>query len=105
MPETFSFSELVQMVKTALGLHRAIVSVPPEVSYWAGRLLGLFTGDVVITREEIRGLMQNRLYVEAPPLGRTRLTQWVAEHRQGLGRHYTSELARRVDRTSAYKSN
>ena len=104
-PETFTFRELVLVVKKTLGLHRPVVSLPPALGYWAGRLLGLLVGDVVITRDEIRGLMENRLYVEAPPLGRTRLTQWVAEHRQNLGRRYTSEMARRVDRTSAYKSN
>jgi NADH dehydrogenase len=61
--------------------------------------------DVVITREEIRGLMQNRLYVNAPPLGTTKLTEWITENRETLGRHYTSELARRMDRVSAYRSN
>jgi NADH dehydrogenase len=62
-------------------------------------------GDVVITREEIRGLMENRLYVNAPPLGATKLTDWITRHRDTLGRHYTSELARRIDRVSEYPSN
>ena len=61
--------------------------------------------DVVITREEIRGLMEDRLYVEAPALGTTKLTEWISQHRDTLGRHYTSELARRVDRVSGYRSN
>jgi len=62
-------------------------------------------GDVVITREEIRGLMANRLSVTAPPLGTTKLSEWVEENKSTLGRHYTSEMLRRVDRTSGYKSN
>jgi hypothetical protein len=45
------------------------------------------------------------LYVDAPPLGTTRLTEWIDRHRDTLGRHYTSELARRVDRVSQYHSN
>jgi hypothetical protein len=36
--------------------------------------------DVVITREEIRGLMEGRLYVDAPPLGTTKLTAWIDQH-------------------------
>jgi hypothetical protein len=32
------------------------------------------------------------------------LTDWVKEHAETLGRHYTSELARRKDRLSAYTS-
>ncbi|MFA6543144.1 MAG: hypothetical protein WCS99_01880, partial [Limisphaerales bacterium] len=61
--------------------------------------------DVVITREEIRGLMEGRLFVDAPPLGPTKLTEWIAEHRSTLGLHYTSEMARRIDRHSQYRSN
>ncbi len=61
--------------------------------------------DVVITREEIRGLMENRLCVDAPPLGATKVTEWIASHKDTLGRHYTSEMARRVDRVSGYRSN
>jgi len=104
-PEAFEYRELVQVVSRALGLERRIVSVPPFVGYWAGRMLGLFVRDVVITREEIRGLMEGRLCVDAPPLGTTRLSEWIHQNRETLGRHYTSELARRRDRASAYHSN
>jgi NADH dehydrogenase len=84
---------------------RPIVPVPPIVGYWSCRLVGLFVGDVVITREEIRGLMEGRLYVDARPLGATRLTDWIDRHGDTLGRRYTSEMARRVDRVSKYRSN
>ena len=96
---------LVLMIADTLGLKRAVISVPPALGYWACRLTGLLVRDVVITREEIRGLMDNRLCAEAPPLGATQLSEWVAEHRGTLGNRYTSELLRRVDRRSGYKSN
>jgi NADH dehydrogenase len=104
-PETFTYRGLVQQVRDALGLKRLILSVPPELGYWAGRLVGACVRDVVITREEIRGLMQGRLFVNSPPLGTTRLTKWIKQHRETLGRRYTSELARRIDRRSEYPSN
>lgn len=104
-PETFTYRELVSRVRSALRVKRPIVSVPPGLGYWACRLVGLVTGDVVITREEIRGLMEGRLCVEAPPLGATKLTAWMEQHKDTLGLHYTSELARRVDRHSQYRSN
>ena len=94
-PETFTYRQLAEIVRDTLGLRRPIVSVPPAVGYWAGRWLGLMLGDVVITREEIRGLMQGRLYVDAPPVGQTRLTEWVRTNRETVGRCYNSELARR----------
>jgi uncharacterized protein YbjT (DUF2867 family) len=104
-PETFTYGELVARVSSAIGVKRPIISVSPGLGYWSCRLVGLFVGDVVITREEIRGLMEGRLYVDAPPLGATRLTEWIDHHRDNLGRHYTSEMARRVDRASEYRSN
>ena len=104
-PETFTYRELVTKVGRAIGVERPIISVSPGLGYWSCRLLGLFLHDVVITREEIRGLMEGRLYMDAPPLGATRLTDWIERHRDTLGRHYTSEMARRVDRVSEYQSN
>ena len=104
-PETFTYRELVETVRRLLGLKRPVVGVPPELGYWACRVVGLLVRDVVITREEIRGLMQGRLCVDAPALGATKLTEWVDRHRDTLGRHYTSEMARRVDRSSEYRSN
>ena len=104
-PETFTYRELVETVKRSLGLKRLVISVPPELGYWACRATGLFVRDIIITRQEIRGLMEGRLYVDAPPLGATKLTEWIGQHKDTLGRHYTSEMARRVDRFSGYKSN
>lgn len=104
-PETFTYRELVARIGRAISVKRPIISVPPILGYWSCRMVGLFIGDVVITREEIRGLMEGRLFVDAPPLGATKLTDWIDRHRDSLGRRYTSEMARRVDRVSQYRSN
>ncbi|MGM0788200.1 MAG: hypothetical protein ACQETG_10910 [Thermodesulfobacteriota bacterium] len=77
--------------------------MPPGLGYAGGRLLGALMGDVMITRDEIRGLMSNRLYVDAPPAGNTRLADWAYERADSLGRQYRSELARRKDRLSEYR--
>jgi NADH dehydrogenase len=82
-----------------------VIGVPAELGYWGCRLIGLLVRDVVITRQEIRGLMENRLYVAALPVGATRLTEWLNQNKDSLGRHYTSEMARRLDRFSEYRSN
>lgn len=104
-PETFTYRDLVQTIGRIIGVRRPVIGVPPSFGYWACRVMGKFVHDVVITREEIRGLMENRLCVEAPPLGTTKLTDWIQTHKEMLGLHYTSEMARRVDRSTAYKSN
>ncbi len=104
-PETFTYRELVATIGQILGCERPIISLPPGLGSWACRAIGSVVGDVVITREEIRGLMEGRLCVDALPLGPTKLTDWVRERRDSLGRRYTSEMARRVDRASSYSSN
>jgi NADH dehydrogenase len=61
-------------------------------------------GDVLITREEIEGLMDDLLYVDASPAGETRLTEWARRHADSLGMQYSNELARRGNRQAAYKA-
>jgi uncharacterized protein YbjT (DUF2867 family) len=104
-PETFTYRGLVEAVAKIIGKKRPVISVPPSVGYAVGWALGKFVGDVMITREEITGLMANLLFVESPPAGMTRLTGWAAERSTTLGLRYTSELARRKDREGEYQSN
>jgi NADH dehydrogenase len=104
-PEAFTYRELVALIARELSLRRAIICVPPAVGHWSCRVLGWLVRDVIITREEVRGLMEGRLCVDAPPLGATKLSEWVREHRATLGLRYTSELARRRDRVHSYRSN
>jgi len=104
-PETFTYRELAAMIGELIGKPRPVVSVPPWLGHAVGRVLGMLVGDVVVTKDEIDGLMNDLLYVDSPPTGNTMLTEWVKEHADRLGRSYTSELARRTDRSSAYASN
>jgi NADH dehydrogenase len=104
-PETFTYRELAKTIGEIIGKKRPIVSVPPWLGYLAGSLIGKIHQDQFITREEIKGLMADLLYVDSPPAGKIRLTDWAKEHADTLGRHYSSELMRRRDRTIEYKIN
>ena len=68
-PETFTFRELVETIGRLIGKQRHILSVPPWLGYLASQVIGKLVGDVMITRDEIQGLMAERLYVDAPPAG------------------------------------
>ncbi|MBI5420592.1 MAG: hypothetical protein HZA60_10920 [Deltaproteobacteria bacterium] len=103
-PETFTYRELVDAIGRAIAKPRPVVHIPPQLGLMIGRLLGSVVGDVIITREEIQGLMENRLCTKSPPVGTTRLTSWMAEHAKELGRRYSSELARRRDRKLSYET-
>lgn len=95
-PETFTYRELVEVIsQIILGKKRIIVPIPNELGLLVGNIIGLFTGDVVITKAEILGLRQNLLYVNTPPTGSTRLTDWLQEHRHTVGKNYAGELKRR----------
>jgi uncharacterized protein YbjT (DUF2867 family) len=103
-PETFTYAELVRTIGRLIGIERRVVSAPPGVAHRVGRVIGRLVGDVVITREEIQGLMSNLLWVDTEPTGTTRLTDWIREHADTLGTCYASELSRRRDRVSGYRS-
>jgi NADH dehydrogenase len=102
-PETFAYRDLVRQIGVIIGKRRPIVPVPRTVGYLAGRLLGKLVGDVVITRDEIEGLMRGLLCTDSPPVGETKLTDWARQHADTLGTHYASELARRRNRHLAYE--
>jgi hypothetical protein len=39
-------------------------------------------------------LMGNLLYVDSPPPGHTRLSEWLQKNAEAVGRRYSSELGR-----------
>ena len=93
--ETYSFRELWQLLARAMHTPRPILPVPAWFGLLATRVLGAIVGDVMLTRDEIAGLSQDRLAVDSPPAGQRRLSDWVMQHAEALGRRYESELARR----------
>ena len=101
-PETFTYRELVETLGEIIGNPRRIISLPPALAYLQAKMLGLFVGDVVLSRDEIDALMADLLCTESPPAGETKLTEWARDNADMLGRRYASELARREDRDKAY---
>lgn len=93
--ETYSFRELWALLARSMGLWRPILPVPHSVGYLAARVLGALVGDVMLTREEIAGLSQNRLAVPGSGLGTRSFREWLQQHAPTLGQEYASELSRR----------
>lgn len=94
-PETFTYRGLVEALGRIIGHPRPIMSVAPAIGCATAWLLGCLVRDVVLTRDEIAGLMAGLLDTPAPATGRTALTDWATRHATTLGRRYASELARR----------
>jgi len=93
-PETFSFDDLVRLIAVAVHSKTRLVHVRPGVALSMLRLVEPFVGDVVLTPEEIDGLMANLLVSKEPPTGQTRFSEWLAQNQSILGVKYASELKR-----------
>jgi NADH dehydrogenase len=94
-PETFTYRELAETIGASIGKRKPVIGVPPALGYLTGQIIGRLVGDVMITRAEIAGLMAELLYVDSPPAGSTRLSEWASAHADTLGLRYASELSRR----------
>ena len=92
--DTFPFDDLVRLVGQSIGHPRPILHVPPPLALAASRLLGVLVGDVLLTQQEVTGLMAGFLVSSEPALGRTRLADWLEQNRDLVGGKYASELAR-----------
>jgi uncharacterized protein YbjT (DUF2867 family) len=93
-PETMAFAELVARVRGAVGAHAPIVHMPPPVMAATARALGVLVRDVVLTPDEIKGLMAGLLLSREPPLGQIAFSDWLDEHSATVGRAYANELQR-----------
>lgn len=93
-PETYTYEELVGLIAKAIGSSARIVHVPPALALVLAKGLGFMLRDVVLTRDEIGGLMAGLLVSDDPPTGRTRFSQWLQQNAAALGREYASEMSR-----------
>lgn len=66
----------------------------PDDPLALARLVGVVQRDVLLTSEELRGLMASLLVSHAPPPARESFRAWCEAHAPELGRSYVSELAR-----------
>jgi len=94
-PESFEYRGLVQAIGKAIGRERRLISISPRIGYAMGRAFGAVMNDVVITKEEIRGLMAGLLATNAPPNAPTKLSEWLTTNADWLGKTYQNELKRR----------
>jgi uncharacterized protein YbjT (DUF2867 family) len=93
-PEIISYIELVSSIAIAVGRKPRYVFLPPSLTLMAGEVLGLFVHDVLLTRQELEGLMEELIVSHEAPRGKRRVEDWLLGSAGSLGRAYTSELKR-----------
>lgn len=93
-PETFTFDELVRLMAKQVGSHARLLHMSPERALKLIRMVGGLVGDVVLTREEIDGLMRDMLALPGRPVGHTLFSSWVGQNAATLGSSYFPEMVR-----------
>ena len=93
-PDELTFKQTVELIAKTIGISRPLISMPPRLALLAAQVLSLFVGDVMLTPEEVDGLMSNLLISKEPPHCETSLKDWLEENKSSVGKKYASELAR-----------
>lgn len=93
-PDEFSFKEMVELIGKTVGKETPLLRFPPRLALLAAQFLSIFVNDVMLTPEEVDGLMANLLVSKEPPRCKTSLRDWLKENRATVGANYASELAR-----------
>lgn len=93
-PDTYAFEELVRLIARAVGRRPRIVHVGARMALVFAKMLGALVRDVLLTEAELRGLMDGLVATDGPPTGDRRVSEWLAQHADEVGRRYASELGR-----------
>jgi len=93
-PDSYTFREFVKLIGERVGAQRLLISVPPRLALFAAQILSLFVKDVILTPEEVDGLMGNLLVSKEPARARTAFKDWLNSNRETVGARYASEIQR-----------
>ena len=93
-PRTETFTDLIDFLRRATKSHALLLHVPIDLALMMAWPVSALLRDVMITREELGGLMAGLLISHGDPTTPTSFQDWVQSDRPPLGRDYTSELAR-----------
>lgn len=93
-PDIITYAELVESIAVAVGRRPKFMYMSPRMTLLAGRVVERLVDDVLLTRQELEGLMQELLVSHERARGTRRLENWLLSSADTLGHTYASELAR-----------
>ena len=93
-PDSYTFKEFVKLIGEQVGVNRPLISIPPRLALFAAQFLSLFVKDVILTPEEVDGLMANLLVSKEPARAKTAFKDWLNSNRETVGTKYASEIQR-----------
>ena len=83
-PDTFTCEDLLRLLASAVGARVRLVHTPAFLGLAPTRLVGLLLRDVVLTKDEVDGLMAGLLTCSSEPTGCMRLAHWLYDNASGL---------------------
>ena len=93
-PEIFTYNDLVRTIASKIGRNVGFFHTKPEIALIFSNIISYFVKDVLVTKDEIYGLMSNLLTSNNPPTGKYPLTKWLSENAKSIGKSYISEVKR-----------
>ena len=95
-PEVYTYREMVSLILDKIGANSRLIRVNPELVLIVSCIMGVILRDVLLTRDEIDGLMSDLWVSKSGELapGSTLFSDWLTENAHLLGQGYVSELDR-----------
>ena len=93
-PEIYTYDELIRLIAHKVHSRARVIHLSAGFAFLFIRLAGYLVKDVVLTKDEVQGLMSNLLVSAAPPTGKTGLSDWLSQNAATVGTRYVSELVR-----------
>ena len=94
-PEKFKYIDYVRLIAKSIGVRRVIIPVPPISAWMVGKLVGIYLDDRVITRAEIKGLMNGLMATDQIPVGKIKFSEWISNNGNTLGIRYQNDMKER----------
>jgi uncharacterized protein YbjT (DUF2867 family) len=96
-PDIFTFKQMIELIGKKIGAKRPLIPVSPRLALFAAQFLSLFFSDVILTPEEVDGLLAGLLVSKEPPRGKTHLGDWLEANKDKVGARYASELKKHYE--------
>jgi uncharacterized protein YbjT (DUF2867 family) len=93
-PETFAFRDFLRLLAENIRPGMVFLPMPPAAGIALGWVIGRALGDVLLTADELRGLMRGLLTSRQEPSGKIVFSEWLRKNRETIGRSYASEIKR-----------
>ena len=93
-PEVFKYIELIELLSEIVKSKALLIKAPPWLALALAKLLSLFLRDVLLTKDELEGLIEEHLYIGPDYIEGSQFSDWAKENAHLLGGHYSNELAR-----------